>query len=248
MAGSSGLTKSGQLQLLTSEDGCVLLDIDNDRILKLNSVAAEMWTLLSAGHTESQIAGSLSQKYQASEQRVAADVAALARRIAELRIARDSIFTPTPETGNQSSSPHPSFPWYGQASSYKGPKPTRRMVIAAFLGLAIFDAILSLLSLKSMCSCVRLWPVTRSTFASSAAIGQVCDAVQRACVWYPKRTLCLQRSAVTTCLLRAYGISARMMIGIRPMPFLAHAWVEADGSVINDWPRVKKFYRPLLSH
>ena len=39
-----------------------------------------------------------------------------------------------------------------------------------------------------------------------------------------------------------------MMIGVRSMPFLAHAWVEADGSVINDWPRVKKFYRPLLSH
>jgi hypothetical protein len=248
MAGSSGLTKSGQLQLLTSEDGCVLLDIENDRVLKLNSVAAEMWTLFSAGQTESQIAGSLSQKYQVSEQRVAADVAALAQRIADLRLARESIFTPVPETAIQSSSPHPSFPCYGQASGYSGPKPTITMVVAAFLGLAIFDAILSLLSLKSLCSCVRLWPVKQARFASSSAIGQVCDAVQRACVWYPKRTLCLQRSAVTTCLLRAYGISARMMIGIRPMPFLAHAWVEADGSVINDWPRVKKFYRPLLSH
>jgi hypothetical protein len=122
------------------------------------------------------------------------------------------------------------------------------MVVAAFLGLAIFDAILSLRSLKSMCSCVRAWPVKRSRLSGAFVMGQVCGAVQRACVWYPKRTLCLQRSAVTTCLLRDYGISARMMIGVRPMPFLAHAWVEADGSVINDWPRIKKFYRPLLSH
>jgi hypothetical protein len=248
MAGPSGLTKSGQLQLLTSEDGCVLLDIENDQILKLNSVAAEMWTLLSVGQTESQIAARLSQKYDASEQRILDDVNALSRRIDELGVARGSTFTPAPETTNQSSSPHPSFPWYGQVSSYSGPKPTIGIVIAAFLGLAIFDVILSLLSLKSMCSCVRLWPVKQARFASSSAIGQVCDAVQRACVWYPKRTLCLQRSAVTTCLLRTYGISARMMIGVRPMPFLAHAWVEADGSVINDWPHVKKFYCSLLSH
>src|SRR5258707_9035910 len=101
MAGSSGRTNRNELQLLTSEDGSVLLDIEHDRILKLNSVAAEMWTQLSAGQTESQIAGSLSQKYQVSEQRIAADVAALARRIAELGIARDSILTPAPETGNQ---------------------------------------------------------------------------------------------------------------------------------------------------
>jgi hypothetical protein len=248
MAGSSGRTSGGRLQLLTSDDGCVLLDIENDRVLKLNSVAAEMWTMLSIGQTESQIAVALSQKYQVSEERVAADVVALARRIAELGVARDSIFTPAPETDHQSSSPNPSFPWYGQVSSYSGPNPTITMVVAAFLGLAIFDAILSLLSLKSMCSCVRLWPVKRSGFAGSSVAGQVCEAVHRACVWYPKRTLCLQRSAVTTCLLRTFGISARMMIGVRSMPFLAHAWVEADGSVINDWPRVKKFYRPLLSH
>jgi len=247
MAGSSDRTSGGRLQLLTSDDGCVLLDIENDRVLKLNSMAAEMWTMLSIGHTESQIAVALSRKYQVSEERVATDVVALTRRIGELGIARDSIFTPAPETDHQRSSPHPSFPWYGQVSSYSGPNPTITMVVAAFLGLAIFDAILSLLSLKSMCSCVRLWPVKRSGLTGSSVTGQVCEAVHRACVWYPKRTLCLQRSAVTTCLLRTFGISARMMIGVRSMPFLAHAWVEADGSVINDWPRVRKFYRPLVS-
>jgi hypothetical protein len=38
-----------------------------------------------------------------------------------------------------------------------------------------------------------------------------------------------------------------MVIGVRPMPFLAHAWVEADGAVVNDWPKVKTFYHFLLS-
>jgi hypothetical protein len=247
MAGSSGRTNHSELQLLTSEDGAVLLDIEHDRILKLNSVAVEMWKLLIIGQTESQIAFSLSQKYQVSEQRIAEDVNALIRRISELGVAQRSTFTDPPEQSNQSPPP-PSFPWYGQPPIDSGPRPKMRMVLSSLLGLVIFDAILSFLSLKSMCRCVRAWPVKRPRFANPSIIGQVCGAVERACVWYPKRALCLQRSAVTTCLLRTHGVSAQMMIGVRPMPFLAHAWVEADGSVINDWPRVRKFYRSLLSH
>ncbi len=38
---------------------------------------------------------------------------------------------------------------------------------------------------------------------------------------------------------------ARFVVGVRPMPFLAHAWVEVAGTVVNDWPRVRQFYPPL---
>ncbi len=236
------------LQLLTSEDGCVLLDIEHDRILKLNSVAAEMLTELSGGKTELQIAKSLSLKYQVSEQRVAADVGSLKQRIVELGIDRASVHQHVPEACAQSSGLHPSFPWYGHVSDQNWPAPRIRMVAAALLGLAVFDLILSILSLKILCSCVRRWPAKRSKSPDRSTVGRVCASVHRACVWYPKRTLCLQRSAVTTCLLRSYGVSAFLKIGVRPMPFQAHAWVEADGSVINDWPKVKKFYSSLTSH
>lgn len=236
------------LQLLTSEDGCVLLDIEHDRILKLNSVAAEMLTELSGGQTELQIARNLSLKYHVSEQRVAADIAALKRRIDELGIDGASVRKLEPGTNAQNTESRPSFPWYGHASTQTGPRPAITTVMAALVGLASFDLILSLFSLKVMCACVRSWPVKRSGIIDREVIGSVCNAVHRACVWYPKRTLCLQRSAVTTCLLRVRGISAAMKIGVRPMPFMAHAWVEADGFVVNDWPKVKKFYSPLVSH
>lgn len=237
----------GQLQLLTSCDGCVLLDIERDQILKLNSVAAEMWKLLSSGQTESQIASNLSLRYQVSEERVAKDVNALVRRIEGIGAAKDSIFTELPDQGSQGGL-QPSFPWYGRVSNDRAMEPNVCLVLSALFGLLVFDAVLSLFSLNSLCSRVKGWPVKRRKIANPNIIGQVCGAVDRACVWYPRRTLCLQRSAVTTCLLRNNGVSAQMMIGVRPMPFLAHAWVEADGSVINDWPRVKRFYRSLLAH
>jgi hypothetical protein len=55
-----------------------------------------------------------------------------------------------------------------------------------------------------------------------------------ACSFYPKPVLCLQRSAVLVRLLRAEEIPARMLIGVRKIPFLAHAWVEVNGRIVDD--------------
>ncbi len=70
----------------------------------------------------------------------------------------------------------------------------------------------------------------------------VCDAVNRACAWYPKRVLCLQRSAVTTRLLRSYGVPAHMVLGAKHLPFKAHAWVEVNGRPVNERENVQATY------
>jgi hypothetical protein len=66
-----------------------------------------------------------------------------------------------------------------------------------------------------------------------------------ACVFYWKKVLCLQRSAATARLLRRYGIPANLIIGAKQMPFRAHAWVELDGSVVNDKAYVRDIYLVL---
>jgi hypothetical protein len=66
-----------------------------------------------------------------------------------------------------------------------------------------------------------------------------------ACVFYPKQVLCLQRAAATTQLLRGHGIRAEMVIGAQLMPFQSHAWVEVDGSVVNDKPYIRDIYQEL---
>jgi hypothetical protein len=66
-----------------------------------------------------------------------------------------------------------------------------------------------------------------------------------ALIWYPKQVLCLQRSAATACLLKAYGVRAQMVIGAQQMPFRAHAWVEMEGRVVNDRPYIPEMY-PVL--
>jgi len=88
--------------------------------------------------------------------------------------------------------------------------------------------------------------VSRSKVAprmpSSTLVDQVCRAVNYACVVYPKRVLCLQRSAVTTCILRSCGVQAQMVLGAQKMPFQAHAWTEVNGHAINERTNVQETY------
>lgn len=77
------------------------------------------------------------------------------------------------------------------------------------------------------------------------AVERICAAVDMACIWYWKEVLCLQRSAVTACLLKRYGVPAQMVIGAQQIPFRAHAWVEVNGRVVNDKPYAPEMYGVL---
>jgi hypothetical protein len=61
----------------------------------------------------------------------------------------------------------------------------------------------------------------------------VSEAVDWAAAFYWKRVLCLQRSSAATRLLRAYGVTAELVIGCRLAPFAGHAWVEVDGRLLS---------------
>lgn len=234
------------LRLVSSADGHFLLDIEHDRILKLNSVGAEVWTLLGAGDSESEIVNKIARQYKVNEQTVANDVRGLLKQLDQLQIS--PVCSTAAERGPSKSndSGQQSYPWYGECATPK-PEPGLFSVISAFLGLLLFDLILRVFSLKKLCSCVEACPISRRSFDANTS-GKVCSAVERATVWYPKQVVCFQRSAVTACLLRCYGIRARMMIGIRPLPLMAHSWVEISGAVVNDWRPVSQFYHSATSY
>lgn len=83
------------------------------------------------------------------------------------------------------------------------------------------------------------------TTPSQGTIEMICSSVDMACIWYWKEVLCLQRSAVTTCLLRRRGVAAVMIIGAQQSPFKAHAWVEVNGTVVNDKSYMREMYSVL---
>lgn len=125
-------------------------------------------------------------------------------------------------------------------------KATRRDIFEAWLILLAVDLAIARKGLPGIHRRIRGLPVRRRDGPDVASIVEVVnDAIGRAAVWYPRPALCLPRSAVATWLFRRRGVPAVMVIGVRKMPFYAHAWVEVDGVVVNDSPKVQTLYPPI---
>jgi hypothetical protein len=107
--------------------------------------------------------------------------------------------------------------------------------------LLVYDVLNKLCRFQTLYGNVKRWNVSGGP-AATDAVQRVCTALNYACVWYPKRVLCLQRSFVTTYVLRLHGIHAQMVLGAQTIPFKAHAWVEVEGQVINERSNVQASY------
>src|SRR6266404_4942345 len=104
--------------------------------------------------------------------------------------------------------------------------------------LLVYALISTFLPFKTLHATVKRWKVAQKPVTLDT-IDRVCTAVNYACVWYPKQALCLQRSFVTTHLLRRRGVAAHMVLGAQKLPFKAHAWVEVNGRAVNERSNVQ---------
>jgi hypothetical protein len=104
-----------------------------------------------------------------------------------------------------------------------------------------------LMSRTGLPGIVRSLPpiISKTRTRWSARSEDICRAMDIACVLYVKPVLCLQRSAATVTLLHEHAFPAELVIGARIVPFESHAWVELDGTVVNDKPYVTEIYSEL---
>jgi len=71
-------------------------------------------------------------------------------------------------------------------------------------------------------------------------------AVSLAAAFVPARILCLERSLVLYHKLRRDGVPAALRMGVRAYPFEAHAWVELEGSPLDEVPDHLKDFAPIF--
>jgi hypothetical protein len=120
--------------------------------------------------------------------------------------------------------------------------PARPRVLMAWLLLVATGLVVTVGGFAATRGLVSRWPRRRHAAAAArrtALTLEIRAALRRACTFYVKRTWCLQKSAVLACMMRSHGIPADLVIGVRKMPFQAHAWVESDGEVVNGAPTFK---------
>jgi Transglutaminase-like superfamily len=121
----------------------------------------------------------------------------------------------------------------------------KRRLFESYVLLIRLEIFVCFRNLHSLRELVRAARVRGNAENVGPIVRDVCHAIDLACVFYPKRVLCLQRSVATTLLLRRSGVRAEMVIGAQLLPFRSHAWVEVNGVVVNDKPYMREIYQPL---
>jgi hypothetical protein len=119
-------------------------------------------------------------------------------------------------------------------------------VLGALLGLVVFDLFMKIYQFDKVHRILERQSLrSRSKHGAIGTLDEcksICEAVDKAQVYYYKQILCLQRSAVAACLLWLRGIPAELIIAARLIPFQSHAWVEVGGEVVNDRASVRDRY------
>ena len=124
-------------------------------------------------------------------------------------------------------------------------RPLKRETLSAFIGLLYFDLILKFGGFQSLIKKVEQWPIRTPRVNDLEKCRRVRTMVDRAQMYYPKKAMCLQHSAVVTCLLRRRGVPAELVLAAQEFPPRGHAWAEVEGIVINDLQAVKSSHRVL---
>jgi hypothetical protein len=202
---------------LTGDIG-VLLHVTRDRIFSLDRIGAEIWRLFAEGLTPEAIAARISHAYGAPLPRVQGDVLKLLDRLEQQGL----VIRGTTER-----------------------LPSARVLVGRCVWRFLrVDLTLQLRGFSHVYETVARHRLRAVTYPGEI-VAAVCRAVDRACTFYPRQALCLQRSAAATCVLRDHGVAASLVIGARKHPFRAHAWVEVDGRVVNDKRGVTDYYGEL---
>lgn len=233
---------SDSVREIETRDGAVLLDIQRGLCLAMTPSAILIWQMLKRAYSIDQVTDSLALQFSSeSHARIQQDVRQF---IAELK---DKGLLVTQETAPLSG-PTLREKLLALVLRHRSRKDSRTtdkiprfLVWKALLGLVVFDLFHFGNSFTWIHRFVRSWEAG-SPMASTQAVERVCEAINFACIWYPKRVLCLQRSAVTTCLLRSCGVAAEMVLGAQKCPFKAHAWTEVGGQPINERRDVRTTY------
>jgi hypothetical protein len=255
------------------KDGSVLLSIADDRICKLNGVGALTWMILEenpAGLSVDDVVRELSEqfdainaegqlRYEVSREQLRNDTERFLKSVTEMNLLqmetdsfgqevyyiKEGVSGTTTAAAAKRSISASESERSGSDSTAGEIRLSKRETLTAFIALLVFDLLLKFRGFQSLIKRVEDWPTAEPATADREICRRVRAMVDRAQMYYPKKAMCLQRSAVVTCLLRRRGVPAEMVLGAQEYPTKGHAWAEVSGVVVNDNPRVNTRYREL---
>lgn len=217
-----------------TNSGAVLLDLHLDQFVVLNHTSAAIWTGLSAGLTESQIADRLGasssplrtnarevvsrQVAQWFEQRLLVN-AAPASVVPRQKPASAAAAAPEMDPGLLAGR------WPSLSMMCLLAAKTRHFEIRLHTdGLApTLASYQAATNVANRCSAATLASLVRSYRAVRGLFREADDVVD-----------CLPRSLALGSTLRRLGFEVDLCIGVIDLPFSAHAWIECNAALVSD--------------
>jgi hypothetical protein len=245
----------------------VLLSIAQDSVCKLNGVGALTWMILEEtreGLSLEEIVGALEREfeeinaegevlYDVSHEQLKTDTARFLKKMVTIGLLQQSydsrrkyysissdVTSTTSAPATETEQPNLAGNEITEELSF-----SRRETFTAFAGLLAFDLLLRFGGFQRLIQRVARWPIAEPRTVDREICRRVRGMVDRAQMYYPKKAMCLQHSAVVTCLLRRRGVPAEMVLAAQTFPPKAHAWAEVGGEVVSDSPLVKTRYQEL---
>lgn len=223
---------------IETQDGVALLDIRQGLCLGLNPLGTEIWRALKTGITASEIAARLGSQCEGADNRIFDDLRHYLNELERKGLITDGVPAGVSGSHTRRIKLAKGSLACGLTNRKRGP---HFLVAKCLFAFATFDFMGSSTDFAVMLDFVREWPNSTEP-DPSVTVDVILAAINFASIWYPKRVLCLQRSAATTCLLRSHGIRAEMVLGAQRIPFKAHAWTEVEGMPVNERRDVRATY------
>ena len=248
------------------KDGSVLLSIENNRICRLNGVGALTWMILEDAETDlglNEVVVRIQQQfdtinaegelsYEVSPVQLHADTFFFLNKLVAMNLLERvsdasglESFRIKKDVSGTTSSRDAATELAPEVSGVEPVRVSKRETITAFLGLLAFDLLLKFGGFRNLIERVQHWPTATPRTTEIEICRRVRAIVDRAQMYYPKKAMCLQHSAVVTCLLRRRGVPAQMVLAAHEFPVRVHAWSEVEGYVVNDHQNVKKQHREM---
>lgn len=229
-------------------EGGLLLDTGTGKCYSLNQTGATIWSLLAEGKTPLEIGVVLrSEDSHITLEEVLADVYIFVNSLRKrgiIRLNEENIQS----TGEPHRMMSVGVVQTSTSSVYeeltKSGRPSCLQTIEAALLLARFDLLLYRRGFPGLYQKIAVGPRTAGS-SGPTDLANLVVAVDKASRRYLRTAACLLRSATLVYLLRRHNINAELVFGVRHFPFMAHAWVEVKGVIVNDSKAVRAVYQVI---
>jgi hypothetical protein len=209
----------------------VLLDLPGDRYVGLGATSTRLWRDLAAGATVDAVAEAVAAERSIDPETAKALVALQVDHWRDAGLLRG----PDPRLPSARSPAPPASEVLCDDDVAEAP--IQLAAIVAIAGSALWVAVsLAFRGPTATVAALQALDASDADWRSAIPIRRAQLALRR---WVLQgRSDCWPRSLVLVRALRGRGVDARLCLGVRKFPFLAHAWVELGGVAIGEPPEL----------